>query len=410
MSPPDTSRQAFSLAGYAKGLPSGPITSRNQCARTSESHSVPGPRGSNTNSSVPAQPAATRRLMDREVPANPERPAGRHRDRDELPRTDAFGDLGRDEEGDRVVRAMRSAPSARTRFDAASRSSDPINVAAAGPSPRREYVRAAPAASGATPGLPERLDPPQRGKRRAGASYAGCRPPCDAAVRISHPSVRGPRPNGVFTTMSTEPSRIRSTIDRASGAPSASDTFSTRVTGTPAPVRKHPSPSWRAEAEVGEAFGQVHDRPLVTVRHAEEHRPRARQGGAARDQRLGEREAGSGSAHHLARRAHLGAEHRVDARNCLPKGSTGVFTEVIRQVEVVTRFGGDQALVPQVLERSPEHHRRRPARAGRRSPSRRTERCGTPSGWPRACPDPLVLEREHRLINPARQAAARVAP
>ena len=49
-------------------------------------------------------PAAARRLMHREVPAQEELPTLRHLDRQELTRPRALGDLGRDE-GDRVVRA-----------------------------------------------------------------------------------------------------------------------------------------------------------------------------------------------------------------------------------------------------------------------------------------------------------------
>src|SRR6266508_1401144 len=54
--PSATSRQVESFAGYAKALPSGPITSRNWCGLTSPSQLDPGPRGSKTNSSVPAHP------------------------------------------------------------------------------------------------------------------------------------------------------------------------------------------------------------------------------------------------------------------------------------------------------------------------------------------------------------------
>src|SRR4029450_10497860 len=54
--PSATSRQVESLEGYANALPSGPITSRNWCALTSASQLDPRPRGSNTNSRVPAHP------------------------------------------------------------------------------------------------------------------------------------------------------------------------------------------------------------------------------------------------------------------------------------------------------------------------------------------------------------------
>ena len=43
--PSATSRQFVSFFGYANALPSGPITSRNSCARAAVSHSVPGTAG-----------------------------------------------------------------------------------------------------------------------------------------------------------------------------------------------------------------------------------------------------------------------------------------------------------------------------------------------------------------------------
>ena len=68
------------------------------------------------------------------------------------------------------------------------------------------------------------------------------------------------------------------------------------------------------EAEVVQLGGDADDRRLVGVGDREEHRAAVGQPRAGRGLRLGEggREVG-GDAHHLAGRAHLGAEQRVGA-------------------------------------------------------------------------------------------------
>src|SRR4029453_14229071 len=196
-------------------------------------------------------PPPARRLVGREVAPQQEGSALGHRDRDELPGTDPFRHLGRDDR-DRVVRAdalgvqdLRAdalhRPAPRTPgIRAPPRRGRGRTSAAPGRRPPPPRPRGAPAATGAplprhaptrsregprgrppgwgSPPPPRTGAIPRGAARTAGRGVIPGLPACAAAARISDPSVRGPRPNGVFTTRSTSASRIRSTTGRPPSA------------------------------------------------------------------------------------------------------------------------------------------------------------------------------------------------
>src|SRR4029450_11480713 len=187
-------------------------------------------------------PPPARRLVDREGAPQQGGAALGHRDRDELPGTDPFRHLGRDDR-DRVVRAdalgvqdlradAPNGPASRTpgirtppRRGRGGRSdvpgTRPPPAAGGGPKISRSWTATAASAAAwcscserGSPRSPRADSIPRRAARTAGRGVRRGSPAGAAAARISDPSVRGPRPNGVFTTRSTSASRIRSTTER----------------------------------------------------------------------------------------------------------------------------------------------------------------------------------------------------
>ena len=124
----------------------------------------------------------------------------------------------------------------------------------------------------------------------------------------------GPRPRGVFTTSWTLPPAMSST---ASAARPSSPTLATSVsTGTPWSRRYPAVPrvAAREKPRSAKLAGHVEAGRLVPVGQGEEHRARRGQPGAGGHLALGEGQAeGRVDPHHLAGRAHLGAEQGVDA-------------------------------------------------------------------------------------------------
>ncbi len=290
--------------------------------------------------------AAPRRLVDREVAPQQERPALGHRDRDELP-----GRTRSATSGATIViewyAPMRLAfrTSARTRLMLGPRHRDASRRDLGGSCPNTSRSWTATAASAASwyscsergsPPSPRTDSIPRSAARTAGSVVMHGMPACAAAARISEPSVRGPRPNGVFTTRSTSASRIRSTTERP-----PSETFATLETAIPArsstaavprvASRRNPRSARRlAGYRIDRLSRFATDRKIV---------PSRRQRGAARDQGLGERAARVGvDPHHLARRAHLGPEQRVDPREA-PERQHGRLHRRVGQPQVVPGLG-----------------------------------------------------------------------
>ena len=210
-----------------------------------------------------------------------------------------------------------------------------------------------------------------------------------AALRISSPSERPPLPWGVLTTNVTAPEAMQ--VDRglllAAGASPRRPWRRRHRRARRSPARKSavpfvatiPMPSWRRRLATTRPAGLSRSaRDRNTVPAGLEHRAGGQLGLVERppERRV--------DAHHLARRAHLRPERRVDV------GEPGE-----RQDRLLDGHGGR----PRRLRRGPRGataprravrrawRRASPASppwpAGRQWPWRRTAPCGSPAGWPR---------------------------
>ena len=109
------------------------------------------------------------------------------------------------------------------------------------------------------------------------------------------------------------------------------------------------------EPELGEAARRDHPRRLVAVGERQEDHARRRQPVARRALALGERETERAvDAHHLAGRAHLGAEHGVDVGEAVEREHRLLHRDV-----PADRGRSQQPFVAQLVERGAEHHARR---------------------------------------------------
>ena len=255
----------------------------------------------------------------------------------------------------------------------------------------------------------ERLDA-AHGREDAGQRRdAGHARPPRRAVRMKEPSVRGARPNGVLITRSTRPAADQ--LDDVVRSPS--ETLATGSTGIPrAPEHaRRAARRQQAEPEVGQTLRGEHDRPLVAVGDADEHR-------AAR----------SGSACPAATIALASAMPGVARRSPSPRPSTSSRARApCRRPGTVRTAGprpsrsctadagsgaGRRAASPSARERPrasrPVQHQRRHPRE-RDADHLRDERHRARGARVRLeHPDPLVLDRELEVQQPdARRAAAR---
>ena len=342
--PSATRRQFVSFFGYANPFPSGPITSRNSCARALPSHSVPGPARIDDELEGAGPTTASRCLMHGEMSAQQELSSLRHLDRQELAGPGALGDL-RGDERDGVVRAEppRRRISARTRFIRPR----PTTDAAASANESRD-LRGAPARSlvvllqrrRLAGTAAERLDASHRredaGERRDARHARRRRRRTDEVAVASRTTpersvdheVHLPTPDELRHVVRSL-RHLRHAFDRDAGA----------LQHARGAARRD-----QAEPEVGQTLRREHDRALVAIGDA--RRTPCRSVGRPEpvdDQRLRERHARVAvDPHDLARRLHLGPEHRVDAREPPERQDRGLHGGV-REVPVVMRIGRQHA-------------------------------------------------------------------
>src|SRR5438128_7097306 len=179
--------------------------------------------------------------MDREVTTEDERSTFRHRDREELTGACTFADLG-SHQGDRLVDADLAR---RQDLRASAFHADAPATPAASSNVSRTWIGPSRATAWCswidigTVGSPRSASMPRSAANAPGSVVMQGTPVAAAAVRISEPSVRGARPNGVLITRSTAPARINPAT--LSGS---SETFDTRATGIPPAAGPPPSRGW----------------------------------------------------------------------------------------------------------------------------------------------------------------------